>query len=198
MRMRMMTMMMLNVRMYRKPVPKEKEGKTRCRVPRKPVAHPGSVPFFRSVFFWLALSGCGWFDFLRQNCTLSKHILISLKALVLIVLSFQGSKFWQQNTQLFLWLVVTAKATVYLCPSSWQKWYMTSGGVYLLQTTELLLWILVTTKLLPAYLRCSYQCLHGLSFTAPNFIPEKSILLIISRSMLDCHAFFHGFQEQVV
>ena len=137
-------------------------------------------------FFWLAVSG--WFGFLHRKFTLSKHILISLKALVLIVLSFQGSKFWQQNTQLFLWLVVTAKATVYLCPSSWQKWYMTSGGVYLLQTTELLLWILVTTKLLPAYLRCSYQCLHGLSFTAPNFILEKSILLIMSRSMFDIYA----------
>ena len=35
---------------------KEKEGKTRCRVPRKPVAHPGSVPF-KSVFSWLAVSG---------------------------------------------------------------------------------------------------------------------------------------------
>ena len=134
-------------------------------------------------FFWLAVSGCGWFGFLHQNFTLSKHSLMSLKARVLIVLSFQRSKFWQQNTQLLLWLVVTAKATVYLCPSSWQKWYMTSGGVYMHQTTELLLWILVTTKLLPAYLCCSYQCFHGLSFTAPNFILEKSILLIMSRSM---------------
>ena len=47
----MMTiMMMLNVRMYRKPVAKEKEGETRGGVPRKPVAHPGSV--FRSICFF--------------------------------------------------------------------------------------------------------------------------------------------------
>ena len=68
MRMRWMTMMMQNVRMYRKPVPKEKEGKTRGGVPRKPVAHPGSVPF-RSVFF---LVGCFrlrmiWFSSLKLH-----------------------------------------------------------------------------------------------------------------------------------
>ena len=57
MRMRWMTMMMQNVRMYRKPVPKEKKSKTRGGVPRKPVAHPGSVTELRSPFLDLFFPG---------------------------------------------------------------------------------------------------------------------------------------------
>ena len=52
-----MMLMMLNVRMYRKPVPKEKEGKTRGGVPSKPVAHPGSVTELLSPFLDLFFSG---------------------------------------------------------------------------------------------------------------------------------------------
>ena len=193
-----MKMMMLNVRMYRKPVPKEKEGKTRGGVPRKPVAHPGSVPF-RFVFFsgWLFQVDLVFFieNSLSQNIFSYhwKHLywLFCLSKEVNFDNKIHNSScdWWSPRKRLFICVPPLGKSGIwhqegYIC----SRLQNSCCGYWSPQSCSLLIFV----ALISAYMGSPLP--HQTSSWRNQYFWSCLVLCLIY--MLKCQAFFPGFQEQ--